>query len=180
MRRSPGSFATLTLLALTLSATLFAAARDTVPVVPLGERTPAYFVDRYGQARSARNVSQYAFLSTTIGTQIVKGEFSLREYRAQDLRVRTVFHVPSLKLAEVTLHMGRTWTEEQIKAALAAYGTDWRPDGRNIGQQRWTTPEGARAVLLLTGLYIQPPATVEAVEKARLEAEAKRKAVPKF
>lgn len=169
-----------TLLSLILATVSIAAAVKPSSSVPLAERTPAYFVDRYGPALSSRNVSQYAFLSPGVGTLTVKGEFSLREYRAEGLRVRAVFHVPSLKLAEVTLQMGRTWTDEQLKAALAAYGADWRPDGRNIGQQRWTTPDGARAILLLTTLYIQAPGTVSAVEKVRLEGEAKRKAVPKF
>lgn len=171
----------LTLLALTLSATLFAAARDTVPVVPLGERTPAYFVDRYGPARSSRNVSQYGFVNPETGTLTVKGEFSVREFRADGLRVRAVFHVPSLKLAEVTLQMERgTWTDERVSAALAAYRPDWSLTGRNLGQRQWTAPDGARALLLLTSLHIQSSGTVAAVEKARQERDAQRKAVPKF
>jgi hypothetical protein len=165
---------------LVLATVSIAAAVKTPASVPIAERTPAYFVDRYGTARSVRSVSHFAFLSPGVGALAVKGEFSVRDYHAENLRVRAVFHVPSLKLAEVTLQVGRTWTDEQLKAALAAYGADWRPDGRNFGQQRWTTPDGARAILLLTTLYIQAPGTVSAVEKVRLEAEAKRKAVPKF
>ncbi len=131
----------LTLLALTLSATLFAAVRDTVSVIPLAERTPAYFVDRYGPARSSRNVSQYGFVNPETGTLTVKGEFSVREFRADGLRVRAVFFVPSLKLAEVTLQMERSqWTDEQVTAALSAYGPEWRLTGRNVGQRRWSTP----------------------------------------
>lgn len=152
-----------------------------MPVVPLGERTPAYFVDRYGPARSARNVSQHAFVDPQTGSLTVKGEFSVREFRTDGLRVRAVFHVPSLKLAEVTLRLAsNTWTDEQVEAALSAYGPEWRLTGRNVGQRRWSTPDGARAILLLTSLHIQSPRTVAAIEQARQERETQRKAVPKF
>ncbi len=181
IRRAQRHASWLTLWGFMLSATLFAAARDAVPVVPLGERTPAYFVDRYGPARSSRNVSQYGFVNPETGTLTVKGEFSVREFRADGLRVRAVFFVPSLKLAEVTLQMERSqWTDEQVTAALSAYGPEWRLTGRNVGQRRWSTPDGARAILLLTSLHIQSPRTVATIEQVRQERETQRKAVPKF
>ena len=150
-------------------------------VIPLAERTPAYFVDRYGPARSSRNVSQHAFMNPQTSSLTVKGEYTVREYRTNGLRVRAVFHVPSLKLAEVTLRLeSNTWTDEQVAAALTAYGSDWRLTGGNLGQRRWSSPDGARAILLLTSLHIQSPETIAAIEKVRQEREAQRKAVPKF
>jgi hypothetical protein len=171
----------LSLLAFSFATSLSTAAREPEAFVPLAERTPAYFVDRYGPARSTRKVSQHAFLNPQTGTLPVKGEFSVREFRTDGLRVRAVFHVPSLKLAEVTLQMaGRTWTDEQVIAALKAYGHEWKLTGVNLGQRRWTTPDRARAILLLTSLHIQPPKTVAAIEQAGKERDAQRKAVPKF
>lgn len=171
----------LSLLSFSFLATLSFAAREPETFIPLAERTPAYFVDRYGPAHSARKVSQHAFVNPQTGSLPVKGEFSVREFRTDGLRVRAVFHVPSLKLAEVTLQMaGRTWTDEQVLAALKAYGHEWKLTGGNLGQRRWTTPDGARAILLLTSLHIQPSKTVAAIEQVRQERDAQRKAVPKF
>jgi hypothetical protein len=171
----------LTLLAFSLLATLSFAAREPETFIPLAERTPAYFVDRYGPAHSARKVSQHTFFNPHTGSQPVKGEFSVREFRTDGMRVRAVFHVPSLKLAEVRLQMERgQWTDQQLAAALAAYGPAWQLTGRNVGQRQWSAPDGAKAFHSPMLLYIQPPATVAAVEQARQQRDAQRKAVPKF
>jgi hypothetical protein len=178
---NPTQHALLSILCLGFACVLEAESRTAPPFVPLGERTPAYFVDQYGLAKSSRTVSQHAFFSPEGSVISVKGEFSVREFRAEGLRVRTVFHLPSLKLAEVMLRLERvTWTDEQVEAALTAYGREWKLSEKNVGKRIWTAPDGARAILLLTSLHIQPAHAVEFVEKARQEWDAKRKAVPKF
>jgi hypothetical protein len=171
----------LSLLTFSFATSLSFAAREPETFIPLAERTPAYFVDRYGPAQSTRKVSQHAFLNPQTGTLPVKGEFSVRQFGTDGLRVRAVFHVPSLKLAEVTLQMERgQWTDAQLTAALSAYGAEWQLTGRNLGQRHWTAPDGARAILLLTSLHIQPHKTVAAIEQARQQRDTQRKAVPKF
>jgi hypothetical protein len=44
----------------------------------------------------------------------------------------------------------------------------------------WTTPDGLRAIYLLTTLEIQTPAIVTAVSLTLKDADAKTKAIPKF
>jgi len=146
---------------------------------PFTERTPAYFVDHYGRSTSSKNVSKYIFLQPGRGNVDIKGQFSVREFKSGDLRVEAFFTLPSLKLAAVKLHLPHIWTLEQISAALAANGTGWKRVDKP-GTEVWTTPDGLRAIYLLTTLEIQTPAIVLDVELTLKDADAKRKAVPKF
>jgi len=157
-----------------------AEARTATPFVPLTERTPAYFVDRYGPAKASKNVAQANFIHPTRGNIVLKGQFSTREFHSGDLRVQTVFHLPSLKLAAVTLRFPRAWTPEQIDTALTAYASDWKPDGQQVVVKTWITLTGDKAIFLLSALEIQSAAIAQRVEASVQESEAKRKAVPKF
>lgn len=144
------------------------------------QRTPAYFVDRYGPAKTSKNVTQANFIHPTRGNIVLKGQFSTREFQSGDLRAQTVFHLPSLKLAAVTLRFPRAWTREQIEAALNAYASDWKPDGPQVVIKTWTTPRGDKAVFLLSALEIQSASIARRVEEEVQESDAKRKAIPKF
>lgn len=146
----------------------------------LDDKSPAYFVDRYGPAKSSKTVSSHTCIHVGRGSVIVKGQFSAREFRQGDLIVQTVFFLPSLQLASVRLQLPRQWTPEQIEAALAAYGGEWRPVSRNGIVDSWVAPDGSMAISLLTWLDIQSKAIVDLVAKTLTDDDAKRKAVPKF
>lgn len=148
--------------------------------VPFTERTPAYFVDRYGMAKSAKNVTEHSFLHPTRGALRIKGAFSVREFRSDDLQVQAVFHATSLKLAEVRFQLPREWARDQVEAALKAYSSEWKPASGSPAVKVWTTPSGAKAINLINFLHIQSPAVTAAIDAALAEADAKRKAVPKF
>jgi hypothetical protein len=145
----------------------------------LDDKTPAYFVDRYGPAKSSKTQSTGSFMNPTRGPVTVKGQFSVREFRKGDLRVQPVFFLPSLDLAAVRLQMDRQWTDEQIEAALAAYGGEWKLVKKGIVTY-WVAPDGSLAISMLTWLDIQSKAIVDQVAKTQAEDDAKRKAVPKF
>lgn len=161
---NPTQHALLSILCLGFVCVLEAEARDATPFVPLAERTPAYFVDRYGPAKASKNVAQANFIHSTRGNIVIKGQFSTREFQSGDLRVQTVFLLPSLKLAAVTLRFPRAWTSEQIDAALTAYASDWKPDGPQVVVKTWTTPRGDKAVFTLSALEIQSASIAQRVE----------------
>lgn len=146
---------------------------------PLDDKGPPYFVDRYGPVKSARTVSSATFMDPASGSITVKGLFSSREYRKGELRVQPVFFLPSLELAAVRFQLNRTWTNEQIEAALKAYGGEWRRVKRGMITQ-WLAPDGSLAISMLTWLDIQSKAIVDLVARTSAENEAKRKAVPNF
>lgn len=146
---------------------------------PLDDKTPGYFVDRYGPAKSSGTVSSTSFVEPKQGAVAVKGQFSAREFRKDGLRVQTVFFMPSLQIAAVRLQLDRAWTPEQIEAALAAYGGEWKLVKAGIVTY-WSAPDGSRAISMLTWIDIQSKAVVEMVDKTLAESEAKRKAIPKL
>jgi len=148
--------------------------------VAFPEITPPYFVDRYGLAKSSKNVSKHGFIHPKRGHIEVKGPFSVREFRHGDLRVVAVFYLPSLKLAGVKYSLNRSWTPEQIQAALSALGTDWKLYDGNIAFKAWRIQDGTIAISILNSLEIQSAALVEDIARELAAKEAARKAVPKF
>ena len=142
-------------------------------------KSSAYFVDRYGPAKSSKTVSTASFVHVGRGAISIKGQFSAREFQKGDLRVQPTFFLPSLELAAVRLQMNRQWTDEQIEAALAAYGGEWKPVKKGIVTY-WVAPDGSMAISMLTWLDILSKPIVDLVAKAVAEDDAKRKAVPKF
>lgn len=146
----------------------------------IADRTPAYFTDRYGYAKTTRDVQVTSFVDSTKGTIRIAGKFSLREYQSDDLRITATFFLPSLKLASVTLQLPHSWTQEQIDAGLAAYGANWKQTKANIAVKEWMLPDGTKAISILNSLVIHSPEVSELIQKALSEKETKRKAVPKF
>lgn len=157
-----------------------AAGESAATPVSVSERTPANFVDLYGMSTSAQNVSEHSFHEPGRVTVAIKGPFSVRSFRSGDLRVQAVFHLPSLKLAGVRLTLPRSWTREQVDAALMAYGSQWKLTGGNVAGLVRTSPAGDRAISTLNSLEIQSPEVVKAIEQVLQERDAQRKAVPKF
>lgn len=146
----------------------------------LDDKTPPYFVDRYGSAKSSKTESSHSFLHAQRGHVNAKGQFSVREFKKGDLRVQPVFFLPSLKLASVRMTLGHKWTQEQVEAALVAYGGEWEPVKINGIIDEWVAPDGTRAISMLTSLFIQSKAVVDLVKQTLAEDDAKRKEIPKF
>jgi hypothetical protein len=145
----------------------------------LADKMPGYFVDRYGPAKKSKTVSSEMFHAPKTGMVAVKGQFSVREFQKGDLRIETIFLLPSLQLAGVRLHLTHTWTPEQVDAALSAYGDKWTLLDKGA-VTTWIAPDGATASLILLSLHIQSKATTDLVAQTLAEKDTKRKAVPKF
>ncbi len=146
----------------------------------LEDKSPAYFVDRYGVQKSSKNVSSVPYIHVKRGGVQVKGQFSTREFHKGDLTVHAVFFLPSLQPASVRLQLKQKWTREQVEAALVAYGGSWTPVTQNGIVDFWTAPDGSLAINMLTWVEIQSKTIVDEVAKNLADKDAKRKAVPKF
>lgn len=153
---------------------------STACAAPLDGKSPAYFVDRYGPAKSAKTESSHGFIHPGRGSIPIKAQFSAREFRQGDLRVQPVFFLPSLRLAAVRLQLNRAWTPEQIEAALAAYGGEWTAVKHNGIVDTWIAPDGSMAIAMLTWIDIQSKEIVDLVNKAVVAEEALRNAIPKL
>jgi len=163
-----------------ISFALVTAAHAAERLPSIADRTPAYFTDRYGYAKTTRDVQVSSFVDSTKGTIRITGKFSLREYQSDKLRITATFFLPSLKPASVTLQLPHSWTQEQIDAGLAAYGANWKQTKANIAVKEWMLPDGTKAISILNSLVIHSPEVSELIQKALSEKETKRKAVPKF
>lgn len=146
----------------------------------LEDKTTAYFVDHYGPAKSSANERNANCAHPQRGIIAVKGQFSIRRFKAGDMDVSAVFFLPSLKLASASYSLHHAWTDEQISAALTAYGADWKPTHDQGFIKSWVAPDGTVAIYILTTLYIQSKTFTELGEKTSAENDAQRKAVPKF
>ena len=146
----------------------------------LDDKTPAYFVDRYGTQKSSKNVSSVPYIHVKRGGVQVKGQFSTREFRKGDLIVHAVFFLPSLQLASIRFQLKQKWTREQVEAALEAYGGSWQPVSQNGIVDSWIAPDGSLAINMLTWVEIQSKTIVAEVAKNLTAEDAKRKAIPKF
>jgi hypothetical protein len=146
----------------------------------LEDKTTAYFVDHYGPAKSSSNVGKANCARPERGIIAVKGQFSIRRFKAGDMDVSAVFLLPSLKLASASYSLHHAWTDEQISAALMAYGADWKPTYDQGFVKSWVTPDGTVAIYILTTLHIQSKTFTELGEKTSAENDAQKKAVPKF
>lgn len=147
---------------------------------PLDDKTPGYYTDRYGPAKSSSTASVHGFINSKYGSVDVKGQFSVRKFRKDDLTVEPVYFLPSLELAGVRLRLPRAWTKEQIEAALAAYGGEWQPAKGNGVSNTWIAPDGSVAIQQIASLEIQSKKIVDLIERTLAEEQAKKKAVPKF
>ncbi len=146
----------------------------------LDDKSPAYFVQRYGAPKSVKNVASISVHHPKRGGVEVKGQFSVREFRSDDLTVRVVFYLPSLQPASVRLQLRHKWTQEQVEAALAAYGGSWEPVRIGGFIESWVAPDGAVATNMLTFVDIQSKTIVDEAAKTLSSIDAKKKAVPKF
>jgi len=144
------------------------------------DKSIAYFTKLYGPAKSSNTVKLQYFAYPHVGGVPLKGSFSVREFHESDLIVQPVFFLPSLQIAAVRLQLNRDWTPEQIDAALAAYGGEWKAVSKNGVVSHWVAPDGAIAIKILTWIDINSKAVVDLVEKTIAEDAAKRKAIPKF
>lgn len=147
---------------------------------PLDDKTPGYYTDRYGPAKSSSTESVRSFINSKYGSVGVKGQFSVRKFRKGDLTVEPVYFLPALELAGVRLRLPRAWTKEQIEAALAAYGDEWQPAKGAGASNTWIAPDGSVAIQLIASLEIQSKKIVDLIERTLAEEQAKKKVIPRF
>lgn len=147
----------------------------------LGKST-AYFYDRYGTPTRTQEIPEASFITPEArGAKAIKGPFSVRTYRADKLSVKVHYLLPQLEAVCVQYSMPHSWTEEQVNAALRAYGRKWTMIPRTFNiSPFYTTDDGTSAYHMSTMLFIQSKGLRDALKASAEAAEAKRREVPKF
>lgn len=143
-------------------------------------KTPAYFYDLYGAPRRDRNVSTAVFNHPVYPSAgPIKGPFQVRNYDQGKLRIQVTYALPGLQAIHVQYSMTTTWTAEQLSAALAAYGTEWKMV-KGGGFPSYESAAGTTAYHMASMVMIYSPALMEQLAAATAAKDTQRKAVPKF
>ena len=143
------------------------------------EKTPAYFYDLYGKTTSEKTVSSYGFVYTKVGQVEVKGQFSVRNYQSEKMRVTVIYALPDLKAVAIQYSLSQDWTKEQIGAALEAYGSAWA-EIKEDTLRFYISRDGTKAIPVFNMLHINSSGIEAEIIKAHAAHEAERKKVPKF
>lgn len=148
-------------------------------IEPTLEKTPAYFYDLYGKPMSEKTVSSHGFVFTKVGVVRVKGQFSIRDYKSQHMRVTVIFALPELKAVSVCYTLNQEWTNEQARAAMSAYGGEWSTL-KTEALRFFTAQDATKAILVFNMLHINSAGIEAEIAKAHAEHQAERNKVPKF
>ncbi len=85
-----------------------------------------YFSDLYGPKISEKHVSEYGFSLPAVGHLItLSGPFVTQQYSSGKLGVLVIFPEASSQAIWAKYTLPNPWTDDQIKAALAAYDNKW-------------------------------------------------------
>lgn len=113
----------------------------------------------------------------------------MQEYR-QDALTATVLCAEDSRRAILVKYLSvNRWTDEQMKAALAAYGSGWKQVQLNslnlimpdLAPRTWVSPEGVLAYKDMGNqLWVYAPELQVELRNQVAEIERQKKAVPKF
>lgn len=146
-------------------------------------KTTAYFHDLYGKPVRTRELPEARFLTPEVqGAGPIKGPFSVRTYKSDKLTAEVYYLLPKLEAVYVKYSLPHAWTDEQLQAALASYGTGWRRDSSRIVDifPYYKAASGERAFHMASQLSIMSQGVIDALRESAKAADAKRKEVPKF
>lgn len=158
----------------------------------LGKST-AYFYDRYGSQISSKTVYDHA-LTMPFTPSIVKLDrpHILRRYKRGKLTVETLYNDPALTATWARFTLTHDWTDEQLSAALASYGSNWKLlAGENLAEVVggivgfrgvYRSEEGVYAYHVPIGnqLMLYSPDVIARYKAYAAEQERAKAQVPRF
>jgi len=158
-----------------------------------------YFADLYGPKSSEKRVSEYGFSLPSVGHLInMTGPFVIQQYSSGKLGVLVIFPEASSQAIWVKYTLPNPWTDDQIKAALAAYDSKWTSvianqgvSGIGEGLMKAMMPAQAPATFqsdsgvlacktMVNELMIYSPALFQNLNQLVADQENQKRAVPKF
>lgn len=121
-----------------------------------------------------------------------KRPYLFRRYKEEKLGVEVVLKDPELQAVWVRLRLGHAWTDEQVDAAFASYGSGWNKFTLTIGNelvqallgtgQAWISQEGVLGVYSKMGRTVTfyAPELLETYRRSVEKERQRREAVPEF
>ena len=153
-------------------------------ITPTLGKTPAYFYDRYGKQISERTVPWTNFTDpVTQKSARLSGPFLIKDYNSDNMGITVVFTSPGLEAIQVRYTLTHEWTTEQCEAVLSVYGKKWSLEPQTtmiLGFKTWTSETQISARVFSAYFEVNAAAIAPLIAQKIAEAEAARKAVPKF
>ena len=156
----------------------------------LGEKEE-YFRNLYGAPKIERRVAEYAFsLPAHVGVIHLTRPFIVKQYESDKLKATVVYSETPRRAIWVNYTLPIPWTQEQVNAALKAYGSDWKIVQQNLGMNlvmgdraavAYRSSAGTLAYKTIVNELILYAPQLHADLRGQIEeAGRQKKAVPKF
>lgn len=157
-----------------------------------------YFAGLYGNAITEEKVSSYGFSLPGVARVVnLPQPFAVQKYASENMKVMVLFSLSSYQAVWVKYSLTHPWTDEQLKAALGAYDTQWSEITANSGvsavgetvfkaiasAQAPTTYQSRSGVLayrLMNDVTIYSSGLVSDIRGQIAADDQNKKAVPKF
>lgn len=167
------------------------AAQSSVPLPADLGKNEEYFKNLYGAPKSTKQVTELAFSFPGQGSMIhLARPFKVQDFESDKLKTTVVYSDSTQKAIWVKYTLPNPWTQEQINAALQAYGSNWKVVQQNFGMNfllndrapvTYGSSTGCLACKTITGeLIIYAPQLYLDLRGQIEEKERQKKAVPKF
>ncbi len=150
-----------------------------------------HFRNLYGAPKSEKRVADYAFSLPAHGSMIrLIRPLLVQQYESDQLKVTVLYSETARPAIWVNYTLPNPWTQEQISAALQAYGSDWKIVQENLGMNfilQAKAPVAYRSSAdtlayktMMNELMVYAPPLHADLRGQIAEADRAKKAVPKF
>lgn len=153
-------------------------------------KPPEYFTDLYGAPKSEKHVADFSFsLPSYPSTIKLHCPLIIQQFESGKLGATVVYMETDRQAIWVDYRLADTWTDEQINAALTAYGSDWKKVDENImtfmmqnvAPHTYHNSSGCLAYKPVgNDLFVYAPQLHAYLRNQVEEVERQKKAVPKF
>lgn len=167
--------------------------KPTTPVTVAADlgKNADYFRNLYGLPKSEKQTAEFAFSLPGYGSMMrLARPLIVQEYQSDKLRTAVLYSSPERQAIWVKYILPNPWTQEQINAALGAYGSDWKIVQQNFGvnfimQERAPVAYGTSTGVLayktmVNELIVYAPQLFVDLKGQIEEGERQKKAVPRF
>jgi len=154
-------------------------------------KTEEYFRNLYGAPKTEKRVADHAFtLPAHVSVIHLTRPFIVQQYESDKLKATVLYSETPRRAIWVNYTLPIPWTQEQVDAALKAYGSDWKIAQQNLGMNlvmgdraavAYRSSAGSLAYKTIVNELILYAPQLHADLRGQIdETERQKKAVPKF
>ena len=154
-------------------------------------KTPEYFRNLYGSPKSRKEVPEFNFTLPRHGNFIrLARNFIVEDFESDRLKAKVVYSGPPERALWVKYTLPNPWTQQQINAALEAYGSKWKVAPENPAMDLIMQSKSPHVYVsgtsvvayktMVDELIVYAPQLCLDLRSQIQELDRQKKAVPKF